>query len=46
LGISERLVIFSESTAAIMSAAKFDAFPSKRVAEVRSSIELLKGLQE
>jgi ribonuclease HI len=45
-GSFEKAVIFSDSSAAIQSVAKLDALPSKRVAEIYSSIKLLQGLQK
>jgi ribonuclease HI len=44
-GSFEKAVIFSDSSAAIQSIAKLDALPSKRVAEIHSSIKL-QGLQK
>jgi hypothetical protein len=42
----KKAVIFSGSTAAILSVAKFDALQSKMITEIHSSIKLLKGLQK
>jgi ribonuclease HI len=44
--IFKKAVIFSDSTAAILSIAKCDALPNKRIKEIHSSIKLLKGLQK
>jgi hypothetical protein len=46
IGSFEKAVIFSDSGAAVQSIAKLDAFPSKRVTEIHSSIKLLQGLQK
>jgi hypothetical protein len=43
-GSFKRAVIFSDSTAAILSVAKFYALPSRSITEIHSSIKLLKGL--
>jgi ribonuclease HI len=46
IGSFEKAVIFSDSNTAVQSIAKLDAFPSKRVIEIHSSIKLLNGLQK
>jgi hypothetical protein len=46
IGSFEKAVIFSNSVSLIHSIATFYALPSKRVAEIQSSMNLLKGLQK
>jgi hypothetical protein len=45
-GSFKKTVIFSDSIASILSTAKFDILPSKRITEIHSSTKLLKDLQK
>jgi hypothetical protein len=45
-GSFKKAVIFSDSTAAVLSIAKFHVLQRKMITEIYSSIKLLKGLQK
>jgi hypothetical protein len=42
----KKAVLFSDSTAAILSVAKYVVLSSKRITEIHSAIKLLEGLQK
>jgi hypothetical protein len=46
IGSFKKAVVFLDSSAAVLSVAKFAALSSKRLTEIHSSIKVLKGLQK
>jgi ribonuclease HI len=46
IGSFKKAVICSDPTGAVLSVAKFNVLPSKRISEIHSSTKLLEGLQK